>query len=73
MIAKDSTPVAPANQSKRFQVSDIVNIALTTLDRAIKAGYALKEIRGEPELVELRNDIRYHKDGSQSAGTALVS
>jgi eukaryotic-like serine/threonine-protein kinase len=35
--------------------------ALGALDNALKAGYAMKEIRSEPELVGLRSDIRYHK------------
>lgn len=35
--------------------------ALSLLERAMKAGYAVKEIRSEPELVGLRNDVRYHK------------
>ena len=33
--------------------------ALTALSNAIKSGYALKEIRNEPELVALRADTRY--------------
>lgn len=35
--------------------------ALLALEKAVKAGYAEKEVRGEPELLSLRNDVRYHK------------
>ena len=33
--------------------------ALATLSAALKAGYSLKEIKNEPELVALRTDTRY--------------
>ncbi len=33
--------------------------ALAALSAALKAGYALKEIKNEPELVALRSDTRY--------------
>jgi eukaryotic-like serine/threonine-protein kinase len=35
------------------------DIALTTLSAALKAGSTLKEIKNEPELIELRTDTRY--------------
>ena len=35
--------------------------ALTRLEQALRAGYADREVRGEPELIDLRNDIRYHR------------
>jgi eukaryotic-like serine/threonine-protein kinase len=35
--------------------------AIASLERALKAGYAEKEIRNDPELVNLRGDLRYHK------------
>jgi serine/threonine-protein kinase len=35
--------------------------ALSLTERALKAGYAETEVRAEPELVNLRNDVRYHK------------
>jgi hypothetical protein len=34
--------------------------ALAAIENALKAGYAAKEIRGEPELLNLRSDIRFH-------------
>ncbi|MEO6565061.1 MAG: tetratricopeptide repeat protein, partial [Casimicrobiaceae bacterium] len=35
--------------------------AMTMIERALQAGYAETEVRAEPELVNLRNDLRYHK------------
>ncbi len=35
--------------------------ALSALSAALMAGYAIKEIRDEPELARLRNDPRYHR------------
>lgn len=35
--------------------------ALTLLDKAVKSGYPLNEIKHDPELAELRQDITYHK------------
>ena len=34
--------------------------AVTALEKAMKAGYSEKEVRGDPGLA-LRNDIRFHK------------
>ncbi len=33
--------------------------ALAALSEAIKAGYPLKEVKQEPELIALRTDARY--------------
>lgn len=35
--------------------------ALSLLEHALRAGYAETEVRSEPELVSLRNDLRYHR------------
>ncbi len=35
--------------------------ALAYLEDALSKGYSLKEVRGEPDLVELRADSRYHR------------
>jgi serine/threonine-protein kinase len=35
--------------------------ALERLGQALGAGYAEKEVRAEPELIDVRNDVRYHK------------
>ena len=35
--------------------------ALAALARALKAGYAVKDLRSEPELVAMRTDARYHR------------
>ena len=35
--------------------------ALTELQTSLTAGYALSEIANDPELLELRNDVRYHR------------
>ena len=44
--------------------SDVIGArdgALSFLDLALRAGYAETEVRSEPELVNLRNDLRYHR------------
>ena len=59
--------VAPAQPVMLFRIGVAYEVcgkrdqALIALERAMKAGYAEKEVRGEPELLNLRNDIRYHK------------
>lgn len=35
--------------------------ALATLERALKAGYPVKELDNEPELIALRADAHYHR------------
>jgi tetratricopeptide (TPR) repeat protein len=35
--------------------------ALVFLERALKAGYAVKDVAGEPEFTALRADARYHR------------
>ncbi len=35
--------------------------ALRDLEKALSAGYALREIANEPELTGLRSDSRYHR------------
>jgi eukaryotic-like serine/threonine-protein kinase len=44
-----------------YEVCGMRDKALTALEKAMKAGYAQKEVRGEPELLNLRNDIRFHR------------
>ena len=35
--------------------------ALRALERALKAGYPVKDLASEPELTALRTDLRYHR------------
>jgi tetratricopeptide (TPR) repeat protein len=35
--------------------------ALVTLERALRAGYSVWEVQNEPELLSLREDVRYHE------------
>jgi tetratricopeptide (TPR) repeat protein len=54
----------PASHFRAALVHEIVgdrNAALDALGAAMSAGYALNEIRGEPELAKLRGDPRYHR------------
>jgi serine/threonine-protein kinase len=44
-----------------YEVLGERDAALAALERAIAAGYTLKEIQGEPELTRLRSDPRYHR------------
>ena len=61
----DRTAPVPAVVFFRLAVaSDVVGArdgALSFLDLALRAGYAETEVRSEPELVNLRNDLRYHR------------
>ena len=54
---------SPASHFRALLVHEILGdrtAALASLDAALAAGYAFKEIRDEPELAKLRNDRRYH-------------
>jgi eukaryotic-like serine/threonine-protein kinase len=53
-----------------YEVAGDRDRALRTIERALAAGYAEKEIRREPELVHLRNDVRYHRLVSTASGAA---
>jgi eukaryotic-like serine/threonine-protein kinase len=44
-----------------YEVCGLRDKAVTALEKAMKAGYSEKEVRGDPELLALRNDIRFHK------------
>jgi serine/threonine-protein kinase len=44
--------------------------ALTTLQRALDRGYPLVEIRMDPELANLRTDVRYHRLVARFDGVA---
>jgi serine/threonine-protein kinase len=44
-----------------YEVCGMRDQALSALARALKAGYAETEVRGDPELLNLRNDVRYHR------------
>jgi serine/threonine-protein kinase len=63
--AFERQPPASAAQLFRltvtFEIAGDRATALRMLERALAKGYAEKEVRGEPELIELRNDVRYHK------------
>jgi tetratricopeptide (TPR) repeat protein len=54
---------SPASHFRALLTHEILGdraAALSSLDAALAAGYAFKEIREEPELAKLRNDRRYH-------------
>jgi eukaryotic-like serine/threonine-protein kinase len=44
-----------------YELSGKREEALRALEASIKAGYADREIRNEPELMNLRSDVRYHR------------
>jgi tetratricopeptide (TPR) repeat protein len=44
-----------------YEVAGRRDEALATLERALERGYGQIEIRNDPELAELRNDVRYHR------------
>jgi len=56
-----------------YEVSGVRDKALTALEQAVKAGYAEKEVRGEPELLNLRNDFRFHQIIASLAAPAQPS
>ncbi len=47
--------------------------ALTTLERALERGYSLAEVRMDPELAKLRNDVRYHRLVARLEGAPVPS
>ena len=57
--------------SVAYEVCGVRDKALTALEKATKAGYSEKEVRGEPELLSLRNDIRFHKISASLAASGL--
>jgi tetratricopeptide (TPR) repeat protein/predicted Ser/Thr protein kinase len=44
-----------------FELAGLRERALASLERALKAGYAVKDLATEPEFTALRNDARYHR------------
>jgi serine/threonine-protein kinase len=65
---------SPASHFRALLVHEILGdrtAALASLETALAAGYAFKEIRDEPELAKLRSDPRYHRivAAHESGGT----
>jgi serine/threonine-protein kinase len=55
---------SPASHFRALLTHEILGertAALASLEAALTAGYAFKEIRDEPELAKLRSDARYHR------------
>jgi tetratricopeptide (TPR) repeat protein len=55
---------SPASHFRALLTHEILGdrtAALASLEKALTAGYAFKEIRDEPELAKLRSDARYHR------------
>jgi eukaryotic-like serine/threonine-protein kinase len=55
---------SPASHFRALLTHEILGertAALASLENALTAGYAFKEIRDEPELAKLRSDARYHR------------
>lgn len=44
-----------------YELAGARDRALAALERALKAGYAVKDLAAEPELTSLRADARYHR------------
>ena len=42
-------------------------VALASLERTLEAGYSLREIQTEPELISLRTDPQFHLIASRVA------
>ena len=59
--AKPTQAVTLFRVAVAHEVCGVREKALTSLESAMKAGYSEKEVRGEPELLALRNDVRFHK------------
>jgi serine/threonine-protein kinase len=56
-----------------YEVCGARDKALAAIESALKAGYAEKEIRGEPELLNLRSDIRFHKMIAAASATGSAA
>lgn len=63
--ALESLPQLDANTWFRLAVAyeavDHRREALAALERALPAGFSLQEVQRDPELLRLREDVRYHK------------
>lgn len=44
-----------------FELSGARDSALTWMQQAIEAGYPVRELQFEPDLAEMRRDVRYHR------------
>jgi serine/threonine-protein kinase len=65
-LAKVLTPdVSEVNTLYRgavtYELAGRRDEALATLERALERGYGIIEVRADPELANLRTDIRYHR------------
>jgi len=47
--------------AKAYEITGSRDDALAALDRALQSGYSQAGIEAEPELVELRRDVRFHR------------
>lgn len=45
--------------------------AFETLEQALTGGYALAEVKTDPELTDLRNDVRYHRLAARFEAAAV--
>jgi tetratricopeptide (TPR) repeat protein/predicted Ser/Thr protein kinase len=63
-IAASKRPPSAAVRFKTalaFELSGDRDSALTWMQQAIEAGYPVRELRFEPDLAEMRRDVRYHR------------
>ena len=47
--------------AKSYEIAGSRDRALRSLERALSLGYSTSEVQLEPELLELRKDLRYHR------------
>jgi eukaryotic-like serine/threonine-protein kinase len=47
--------------TKAYELCGERDKALDALSEALSAGYSVEEVKSEPELIELREDVRYHR------------
>ena len=56
-----SDPGSLYRSAVAFEVCQQRERALAALGRALKAGFSIVEVRTDPELLKLREDLRYHR------------
>ncbi len=70
-IPSSQNPDVLSNLALAYEVCHRRERALDCLNKSIRAGYSLKEVENEPELIELRKDPRYQGIAMQVAATQL--
>lgn len=61
VVRPNLTPQIRFRSAVVFELAGVRDRALTSLRRALEAGYAVADVASDPELTALRADARYHR------------